>query len=90
MHTWQDLINAWGGNARFGRHVGVKKAAADKMYSRNNVHANYWLIVVARAPHAGVDGVTLELLASLKRGRASVKQDRRFPGQVAAKVSRAA
>jgi len=77
MDTWHDLIREWGGPAAFGKSLGISKAAADKMSQRNNVHVDHWPCIVARAPHAGLDGITIEFLASLKRGRQFV---RRFRG----------
>ena len=77
MNTWHDLIKEWGGPNAFARSIGVSEDAAQQMSSRNNVHSKHWPAIVARASHAGVDGVTFELLASLKIGRAA-RRGRRF------------
>lgn len=77
MDTWHDLIKAWGGPKKFAHSIGVTVHAAQQMSSRNNVHSVHWGTVVARAPRAGLKGITFELLASLKRGR-EAKSPARF------------
>jgi len=74
MNTWHDLIRAWGGPIAFAESIGVSQDAALQMSSRNNVHSRHWAVIVARAPHAGVDGITFELLASLRWGRQAKAQ----------------
>lgn len=69
MHTFTDLIKAFGGPYRFAEVMGIEKAAALQMSSRNRIHSDHWATIVARAPHAKVEGITLELIASLKGGR---------------------
>lgn len=69
MNTWKDLIDAWGGPHAFAASIGISAALARMMSSRNSVKADYWPIIVARAPQAGLQGITYELLASLKKGR---------------------
>lgn len=80
MNTWRDLIKTWGGPHQFSRDIGVGEGAARMMYQRNKVNSAYWSVIVARAPVAGVRGVTLELLASLQSGHANKpgRRDDRF------------
>ena len=80
MNTWHDLIKAWGGPNAFARSIGVTPDAAQQMSSRNNVHSQHWPVIVARAQHAVIDGVSFELLVSLKRGRAARRRGR-FPAE---------
>lgn len=80
MNTWRELIAAWGKSSydpdwnltrskeAWARSLGVKFKTAEKQYQRNSVPVDYWPLIVARAPQAGVSGVTLELLVSLKSG----------------------
>lgn len=69
MKTWSDLIRAWGGPHKFAKSIGVSDASARMMSHRNNVQSDYWPIIVARAPQAGLDGITYEVLTALKRGK---------------------
>ena len=79
MATWQKLISDFGGPKAFSLVIDVSQEAARQMSHRNSVHSIYWSIIVARAPRSGVDGITFEFLASLRRGRVdadvSVKSD---------------
>lgn len=68
MHTWIDLIDAWKGPRKFADDLGLRYHTAYRMRERNSVHSTYWKDIVARAPQAGLDGVTMDLLASLKSG----------------------
>ena len=93
MNTWYDLIARWGGPKAFSLSLGVSHDAAKQMASRNRVHSDYWALIVARAPSAGVQGVTLELLASLQSGHANKpgRRDDRFrrpaPAQIMSVVA---
>tara|TARA_R110000772_G_scaffold25515_2_gene66464 strand:+ start:867 stop:1160 length:294 start_codon:yes stop_codon:yes gene_type:complete len=89
MDTWRDLILAWGkhdnqtdwrlahAQTAWSKSLGIKFKTAEKHYERNSVPSDYWSVIVARAPQAGVQGVTLEFLMSLKVGR--TKMPTRFP-----------
>jgi hypothetical protein len=81
MKTWQDLINAWGGPSQFADSIGVSVDAAYKMRQRGFVNHVHWTRIVARAPHAGLQGITLEFLLTLESGRQSPDDAPRFPGQ---------
>lgn len=79
MATWQKLINDFGGPKAFSLVIDVSQEAARQMSHRNSVHSIHWATIVARAPRAGVDGITWEYLGSLRRGKsddaASVKSE---------------
>ena len=68
MRTWTQLIDAWGGTAVFAADLGVPYATASAMRRRNRVNSRHWTVIVARAPYAGLDGITYEFLASLQIG----------------------
>lgn len=68
MRTWTQLIDEWGGSAKFAHDLGIPHGTAAAMKHRNAVHSRYWADIVARAKWAGLDGVTFELLASLQVG----------------------
>lgn len=80
MKTWSDLITAWGGPTKFADDIGVSFDAAAKMRQRNSVHVDYWPLIIARAPMAGINGVTWEFLATLRKGHAAQpgQRDDRF------------
>ena len=72
-----------GGPTAFARLIDVSVDAALKMSSRNTVHSDHWQKIVARAPRAGVSGVTMEYLGSLKRGRPRAAKAAQEANQVA-------
>jgi len=78
MRTWSQLIYAWGGSGKFADDLGIPRGTAAAMLHRNAVHSRYWSDIVAKAPWAGLEGVTFELLASLQTGHGTDgKQPRR-------------
>lgn len=88
MNTWRDLIRQWGrpdndplwnitrSQETWAKSLGISFTAAEKQYQRNAVSSIYFEDIVAKAPHAGLQGITLEFLHKLKAGRAAVP--RRF------------
>jgi hypothetical protein len=97
MDTWRDLISAWGrpvndpewnltrSQEAWARSLGINFKTAEKQYQRNNVSPAYFEDIVARAPHAGLNGITLEFLFKLKGGRDVVRP--RFPRETANHVA---
>lgn len=81
MDTYRDLITAWGGPTPFARDIGISADAARQMSSRNKIDPSYFPVVVARAPLAGLRGVTLDFLFSLKSGREVIRSRGRFPAE---------
>jgi len=81
MNTWKDLIDAWGGPHAFAASIGITAALARMMSSRNRVKSDYWPTIVARAPQAGLNGITYELLVSLKAGRQAKSASTFRPGR---------
>jgi len=77
MQNWTDLIDAWGGARAFAKSLGIPRGSATAMRSRNKVNSAYWALIVARAPSAGLTGITLELLASLQHGHGAEDRRRR-------------
>lgn len=48
--TVPDIINAFGGNAAFGRAIGIKPSAASEMKRRGNIPVTYWPAIVKADP----------------------------------------
>ena len=70
LHTWRDLIDAFGGPTEFARSIGCQVGAAKMMRKRNSVHLDHWPMIVARAPAAGLQGITFDFLMTLRKGNA--------------------
>jgi hypothetical protein len=69
--TFQNMIDAWPSLAAFADDAGVAENTAKGMRRRDSVHAAYWTGIVAGAAKRGIQGVTLEVLAELAKGRAA-------------------
>jgi len=75
--TCKDIIEAWrkdgeplkSGLERFAHDVGVSENTAKQMRWRDSIGAGYWPRVVSGAQKRGIDGVTLELLATLRAAK---------------------
>lgn len=70
IDTWQDLIREWGGPVPLAKTLSLSAHAGYKMWERNFVAHRHWPTLVARSPHAGIDGITFEFLMTLKSGAA--------------------
>lgn len=69
MNTFTDIIEAFGGPAEFGRAIGIKPGHAGSMKTRDSIPDEYWLATVGAAELREIDGVTLEVLASISAKR---------------------
>lgn len=65
MHTIAEVLARWPTDADFARDIGVKPNHAQTMKVRNSIPSAYWSQIVAAAAARGIEGVTLELLASI-------------------------
>lgn len=83
MNSWQDLIAQWGGAGKFADDIGITRDAGYQMKSRNSVHSDYWPLIVARAPRAGLQGITMEFLATLRKGHKGRRAGRFHEARVA-------
>lgn len=76
MNSFADIIDAFGGPARFGEAVAVSASHAGVMKWRNAIPAEYWPAVVAAAAARQIVGVSYEVLAEIAASRR-----RRAPGE---------
>jgi hypothetical protein len=63
MRTFRDVIEYFGGPAKFAAAVGIDDGHARVMKHRNSIDSAYWPRIVEAAVKIGKIGVTLELLA---------------------------
>lgn len=62
--TVPELIDAFGGNAKFGRAIGLAPSAVGEQKRNGSVPVKYWDLVIAAAREAGLV-VTYESLAKM-------------------------
>lgn len=74
MKTHKDLIDAWGGLGPLAEDMDVGYGTVASWSHRNAIPHKFFPMIVVRAPMRGLDGVTLELLYNLKRGREHLKK----------------
>lgn len=63
--TVPDLIDAFGGNAKFGRVIGKAPSTVGEQKRNGSIPVEYWDLVIAGAKAAGIAGVTYESLAKM-------------------------
>jgi hypothetical protein len=66
MTTYTEIIDRWPSLHTFADDIGVRYGTAQVMRYRGSISAKYWQRVVAAAADRGIEGVTLDLLASIK------------------------
>lgn len=59
------LIDAFGGNVKFGRIIGKGASTVGEQKRNGSIPVEYWDLVIAAAPAAGVAGVSYESLAKM-------------------------
>lgn len=72
--TVSDIVEAFGGPAKFGRACGFDRNPASRgsdMRQRGSIPAIYWSRLVEAAKDRGIEGVTLEVLASTHAEKAA-------------------
>lgn len=74
--TVPELIDAFGGNAAFGRVIGKGASTASEQKRSGSLPVEYWDLVIAAAVLAGISGVTYETLA-----RMHIPADRRVSAE---------
>lgn len=52
IHTWSELIEAFGGPTAYAKYIGVPFQTGYKMYERDAVHSAHWEKIVESAPAA--------------------------------------
>ena len=68
MKTFRDLIEKFGGPRMFSLLTGINRNSVNSMYVRNSVNSDYWPALVSIANKEGIEGVTIESIAALRRG----------------------
>jgi len=71
MRTFDDVITAFGGPARFAEAIGIKPFHAQTMKTRGSIPPGYWVRVVKAAGARGIKGITPESLAKIAEARAA-------------------
>ena len=66
MTTYTEIIDRWPSLTAYAGDIGVRYGTAQVMRYRGSIPAKYWKRVVAAAARRGIDGVSLELLASIE------------------------
>ena len=68
METFREIIDRWPKPSlqTFADDIGVVYVTAQLMRYRSSISSTHWDAVVAGAKRRGIDGVSLELLASIK------------------------
>jgi hypothetical protein len=69
MHSFSDIIAAFGGVVPFRDALGLPDVNARQMKQRDSIPAHYWPRTVEAAHERGVEGVTLEVLANLAEAK---------------------
>lgn len=64
-NTIPDLIDAFGGSAKFSRVIGKNPSTASEMKRNNSIRVIYWPAIIEAAPDHGISGVTLESIAQM-------------------------
>lgn len=70
--TVTELIDAFGGNAKFARVIGKGPSTAGEQKRSGSIPVEYWDLVIAGAAAAGITGVTWESL-----GKMHIPEERR-------------
>jgi hypothetical protein len=66
MLTYTEIIDRWPSLTAYAGDLGIRYGTAQVMRYRGSIPAKYWKRVVAAAARRGIEGVTLDLLASIE------------------------
>jgi hypothetical protein len=66
MTTYTEIIDRWPSLTTYAADIGVRYGTAQVMRYRGSIPAKYWKRVVSAAAKRGIEGVTLDLLASIE------------------------
>lgn len=69
MRTTADIIALWPSVAAFARDIGIKPAHAQTIKARGSLPSAYWAAARAAAARRGIEGITIDALASLAAAR---------------------
>ena len=70
MTSFAEIIAAFGSATQFAVAVGIPPSHARTMKARDSIPASRWLAVAAAAKQHGIEGVTIEAMASIEAQRA--------------------
>jgi len=87
MTSFRSIIDLWPSLQAFADDLGVKYVTAQLMRHRDSIASKHWRQTVTSAHRRKIPGVSLEILASIKAGRATTRVR---PRSRAARVSRSA
>jgi len=68
MHSFSEIIDAFGGPGPFGEALAIPASHARTMKARGSIPPVYWPEVVEQAARRCIPGVSLELLAQILAG----------------------
>lgn len=71
IQSFDDVIEAFGGPAKFAKAIGIKPFHGQTMKTRGSIPPSYWSDTVAAAELQAIEGVTLERLAEIAKLKAS-------------------
>lgn len=74
MTTFSDIIQCFGGPAKFAKAIGIKGFHAQSMKTRDSIPPAYWSDTVTAAQQRGIEGVTLQKLAEIAKEAREVVQ----------------
>lgn len=72
-----ELIDAFGGNAAFGRVIGKGASTVGEQKRNRSIPVEYWDLVIAGAEAASIPGVTYEALAKMHERRPAASAEAR-------------
>lgn len=73
MESFADVIAKWPSTAEFGNDIGIVDSLTAVWKHRKSIPVEYWRKIVEKAAERGIDGVSLELLASLAEKRSDAR-----------------
>ena len=65
MNTIPDLIDAFGGNTKFGAVIGKNGSTASEMKRRGSIPIEYWPAIIRAANERGFIGIDNDKLVAL-------------------------
>lgn len=69
IQTFADVIGKWPSAVALADDLGVKEVTA-RAWRARGIPAEYWTGIVASAEKRGIEGITLEVLASIAAAQA--------------------
>lgn len=73
MTSFRSIIDLWPSLQAFADDLGVKYVTAQLMRHRDSIASAHWRKAVRSAERRKIHGVSLEILASIKAGRAATR-----------------